>query len=76
MKNKTVVKKLMAIGYPRNAARKILSSKDASTSNRMQGYGACLVAQQMLTIGLPLSAVSGITLYDENGILTVGVAFD
>ncbi len=76
MKNKTAVKKLMAIGYPRNTARKILASKDASTSNKMQGYGACLVAQQMLALGLPFSAVSGISLHDENGTLSVGVAFE
>ena len=76
MKNKTAVKKLMAVDYPRNTARKIIASKDPSTSNRMQGYGACLVAQQMLNLGLPFSAVSGITLHDENVTLSVGVAFD
>ncbi len=75
MKNKTAVKKLMAIGYPRNTARRILSSKDPSSSNKMQCYGACLVAQQMLILDLPFSAVSGITLYNKNGTLNVGVSF-
>ena len=74
MKNKTAVKKLMAIGYPRNVARKILSSKDSSSSNKKQCFGACLVAQQFLALDLPLSAVSGITLCDENGTLSVGVS--
>ena len=75
MKNKTAIKKLMSIGYPRNTARKIILSKDPSVSNKKQGYGACIVAQQMLILGLPFSAVAGISLHDENGTLSVGVQF-
>ena len=76
MKNKTVVKILMAVGYPRNTARKILSSKPSSCPNAVQGYAACFVASQYIALGLPLSAISGISLHNENGTLSVGVAFD
>lgn len=75
MKSKTAIKKLMSIGYPRNTARKIISSKDSSTSNRMQGYGATLVAQQLLVLDIPLSSLAAITVHDENGTLNVGVSF-
>ena len=75
MKNKTAVKKLMSIGYPRNTARKIISSKGPSVSNKKQGYGACVVAQQLLILGIPFSAVAGISLHDENGTLIVDVQF-
>lgn len=75
MKNKTAIKQLMAIGYPRNAARKIISQKDPCCPNNMQLLGAFIVAQQLVVLDLPLSAVSGVSLHNENGTLEVGVAF-
>lgn len=75
MKNKTAIKQLMAVGYPRNAARKIISQEAPCRSNIMQVFGAYLVAQQLVVLDFSLSAVSGVSLHNENGTLEVGVEF-